>query len=592
MKACRLIKSTASIIISVGVLFTSFMLPDKFSAQEISVEYQHYDISELEIALSKFDDQLREDNNDDGVAQGFNSVLTEKNKIETQRELAYINYAVDTNQENTDEYIYMCQTQSEGMGKIYTALNNALNTKYRELIKELLGDFYSAIDEYDISSEEQTEIIVAEQNIQQEYQEILKSSKSTSDKNLECAALYLKLVKVLNNIVKPYDCNYLEYIYYFYNRDYTVDDITALSPYVKTDIADCYHRVTNNIESLPGYSEYTGANNLFENNFEVIKCYAGEISYELYESAEFITDNNLYKFGNGNNSINMAFTTMLPQYNTAFIYQYLYSNQNDILSSIHEFGHFNTMRHCDISSSIEGASINLDISEVQSQGLEVLYTRFYNNMFGEYAELLRRQQYADILQSISSGFMVNEFENYVFNNAENMTPGDVVDKYKSTSDEYKVVSIPFYKIHHLFRTPGYYISYATSALAAVGLCDVLDSSFDDAADMYTAFSHFDPTDDDNKYKECLEKSGFGNVLSTEYIRRIASITDNVLDNSVYADIDGNGIVSASDAVIMKIYILDTTTVSVNNENKKYDLNKDTVVNAADLCRLIDILLCE
>ena len=286
MKACRLIKSTVSIIISLGVLFTSFMLPDKFSAQEISVEYQHYDISELEIALSKFDDQLREDNNDDGVAQGFNSVLTEKNKIETQRELAYINYAVDTNQENTDEYIYMCQTQSEGMGKIYTALNNALNTKYRELIKELLGDFYSAIDEYDISSEEQTEIIVAEQNIQQEYQEILKSSKSTSDKNLECAALYLKLVKVLNDVVEPYDCNYFEYMYYVYNRDYSVDDITALSPYVKTDITDSYHRVTNNIESLPGYSEYTGANNLFENNFEVIKCYAGEISDELYESAD------------------------------------------------------------------------------------------------------------------------------------------------------------------------------------------------------------------------------------------------------------------------------------------------------------------
>ena len=592
MKACRLIKSTASIIISVGVLFTSFMLPDKFSAQEISVEYQHYDLSELEIAISRFDDELREDNNDEGVTQGFNAVLIEKNKIDTQAELAYINYVADTNHENTDEYIYMCQTQSEGMGKIYTALNNALNTKYRELIKELLGDFYSAVDEYDISSEEQTQIIVAQQNIQQEYLEIIKSSKSTSDKNLECAALYLKLVKMLNDVVEPYDCNYIEYMYYVYNRDYSVDDITALSPYIKTDIKDSYQRVINNMKRLPEYSEYTGATIVFENNFEVIKCYASEISDELYESAKFITDNNLYKFGNGNNSISMAFTTLLPQYNTAFIYQYLYNNQNDILSSIHEFGHFNTVRHCDISSSIEGVAINLDISEVQSQGLEVLYTRFYNNIFGQYAELLRQQQYAELLHSISSGFMVNEFENYVFNNAENMTPKDVVEKYKSISDEYEVVSIPFYKIHHIFLMPGYYISYATSALAAVGLCDVLDNSFEDAVDMYTTFSHFDPTDDDNKYKECLQKSGFGNVLSTEYISRIASITDNVLDNSVYGDIDGNGIVSSSDAVMMKIYILDTTRVSVNNENKKYDLNRDSIVNAADLCRLIDILLIE
>ena len=45
-------------------------------------------------------------------------------------------------------------------------------------------------------------------------------------------------------------------------------------------------------------------------------------------------------------------------------------------------------------------------------------------------------------------------------------------------------------------------------------------------------------------------------------------------------------------MMMKKYILDTTTVSVDNENKKYDLNKDKVVNAADLCRLIDILLSE
>ncbi len=591
MKARCLINSAASIIISVGVLFTSFISPDRFRAQEISVEYRHYEISELESVISRFDDELRKDYNDEGVIQGFKDLLTEKSKIETQRELAYICYAADSSQENTNEYFYITQVQSEGMGKIYTALNNALNTKYRQLIMELLGDFYSAVDEYYLSNEEQTKVITAQQDIEQEYQKIVKSSKSTYDKNVECAALYLRLVNILNDVVEPYDCNYFEYMYYIYNRDYSIDDITALSPYVKTDITDCYKRVEDNIKGLPEYSGYTGVNTVFENNFEVIKLYAAEISDELYESAKFITDNNLYKFGSGSNSIRMAFTTLLPQYSTAFIYQYLYNNQNDIMSSIHEFGHFNAVRNCDISSSLNGTSINLDISEVQSQGLEVLYTKFYRRIFGEYAELLRQQQYADLLYSISSGFMVNEFENYVFNNAENMTPQDVVEKYKSINDEYEIVAMPLYGIHHIFRTPAYYISYATSALAAVGMCDVLDSSFDDAVDMYTTFSHFDPTDNNNKYKECLEKSGFGNVLSAGYISRIASVTDNVLYNSVYGDIDGNGIVSASDAVMMKIYILDTT-VSVNNENKKYDLNKDNIINAADLCRLTTLLLSE
>ena len=103
---------------------------------------------------------------------------------------------------------------------------------------------------------------------------------------------------------------------------------------------------------------------------------------------------------------------------------------------------------------------------------------------------------------------------------ENLTPQDVVDKFdeivRSVDPDER-----FCYIHHLFEQPGYYVSYGVSALAAFDIFEDNLKNPDKAVEKYekiAAISAFSP---DCRFKDALEKCGFDDVLTEEYIKNLA-----------------------------------------------------------------------
>ncbi len=431
--------------------------------------------------------------------------------------------------------------------------------------------------------------------LQQKYLELRQQNDLSSDQADDMAAqLYVEYAKLLTdkvNHIKNYD-NYWSYIYDVYNRDYTPEDVKQLSSSLKDYLKQYFNYAVDSYKKCD-YIPQRSDSLVFDNNIQVLRKYAGRVSDEAAESAAMLDDNNLYILGGGKTSRDMTFTTYLYMYDVPYLYQYIKNNNYDMHTLIHEFGHFNAMYHP--SQYVPCTEITgncLDIAELQSQGMSVMFTASYDEIYGKYSKTMRIYEAYNLIHTVAMSFLVNDIEQYVFENIDTVTPDQVIQKYNELKNEYQIVTTRFSSINHIFEMPFYYISYGVSALAAFELWDEMNCDYDRAAEMYTEFSHINGFDTDNTFMDSLKDSGFKGELfnSTSVVDTIENVVYNVSGERIYGDVDGSSAVTAADIVFICNRIIDPDLIHNETELKICDLNKDKVVNISDLLILKKMLL--
>ena len=55
-----------------------------------------------------------------------------------------------------------------------------------------------------------------------------------------------------------------------------------------------------------------------------------------------------------------------------------------------------------------------DLSELQSQGMEVMFLQFYDDLFGTSAQVLRGEPLLNLVYSVVTGAMYDEFQQRVY----------------------------------------------------------------------------------------------------------------------------------------------------------------------------------
>jgi oligoendopeptidase F len=120
---------------------------------------------------------------------------------------------------------------------------------------------------------------------------------------------------------------------------------------------------------------------------------------------------------------------------------------------------------------------------------------------------------------VLSGFLVGKFEYTVLSQRDDMTPQDVVDCWDDIIGDY--TDLPFYEITHIFEMPGYYVSYAVSALAAFDIWKDCLSDPDEGLEKYEKLARIPSNSNSTKFLETLEKCGFSSVMTSEYIDSLA-----------------------------------------------------------------------
>ena len=352
--------------------------------------------------------------------------------------------------------------------------------------------------------------------------------------------LFIDMVKLRNEMAQVNGYNdYSEYAYSeVYPKDYTADDRYKLYEYTKEyivplseDIRDIYYNVfTEESEEL----EMT-EDEVLKNLRDSIE----RINPELTEAFDYMLKCELYNIGLSENKKPGAFSVMLDYFSVPF----LFVNPDDSISYmieafVHEFGHFNAMFHSpwitdeNYTSSYSGDS-NLDVDEIFSQGLEMLFMDEIGRYYGNDAGRIRLAKIDSCLQSVVQGTMYDSWLEKVYKLDENELNADNINAlFKGVCEEYGLadaIMIPNSKglewigLHHNFEVPFYYVSYAVSAVTALEIFSQAESDRTAAIDKYMKLT---AKGSRVEFKSVLKECGYADIFTEETFK---NISDSVRD---------------------------------------------------------------
>lgn len=389
------------------------------------------------------------------------------------------------------------------------------------------------------------------------YTEI--SRAIAKDRNAAMGAVFMHALDLNTQIAATYGYdNYAEFSYAEeYGRDYTAEDVYAFADAVKEYIVplsdEVYALLRYGLNAMDDETYYTYLTTDYTSDemLSAIRPHIGEMSSELLEAWDYMIDHDLYDITYRDTKEDSGFTIRISGYGAPFFFNMPYGDPADFSTIIHEFGHYdNYYWH---PSGWNDGSSTVDVAEVHSQALELLFTRYYADILGDAAVVAQDYLMYNMLYSaVVTGAMLGELELYAAS-TPNVTLQQINEKYRELAGEYGVVPeddprtemYGWIETHHLTTSPMYYISYATSAAGAFTFwLEAQEEGYDAAVDHYLKFvsqSVYSP------FLEQFETAGMDDPLSPAYVEELAGELNEALDvenrltilqwDSLFEDVD-------------------------------------------------------
>ena len=335
------------------------------------------------------------------------------------------------------------------------------------------------------------------------YSAAYDDSTDEAERNLQCAQLYLDILN--SSPVSDYD-------YEAFLRDYTPGDVTA----VYGELADAF---------VPVYTELS--RQMLESDavmpeisdpMAVLKTYAPQLSDSIAESVGRLFDGHLYTVVRGDDCYDGSFTVNLPSEHSAMMYLYFYDDFTDLTTAVHEFGHFNSEWDCQTPVLLQQNCV--DLAEVQSQGMEVLFTLFYDDFLHDDAKTAEQLALFGLMDAVVSGLCVGRFEAAVMEQADTLNPEDVLALYRRYCTSCGV-ALELYEITHLYEQPGYYVSYGVSALAALQLYVQLQTNPEAAIRSYEKLCECSAISGEYRFRQAMQECGMADVFAAGQVTALS-----------------------------------------------------------------------
>lgn len=429
---------------------------------------------------------------------------------------------------DTPEQLALLERESELVDAYWTAVTQVYET-------ELGGRTWTEASLQEDESLSEEEALAAELAIAQA-------------RNEAAAAIFAELVALRNEyaLSKGYD-NYADYAYAeVYGRDYTPEDAAVLFEAVKAEIVPLerdlavpgFYNTALSAALLTGLEDQTQ-----DEMLDAVEPYVGEISSEYAAVFDYMRENNLCDIGPLETKLDVGFTTELPVFSSAYLFNAPYGNYYDVKTLIHEFGHY-----AHFCLNFSGASRCYDVSEIHSQGLEALFLAFADDLAGEAGgDAYRAAVVGELVYAITDGCLYDEFQQAVYADGD-MTVSEMNRLFRSLSEEYGYVygadsdeAYNWVQVSHTFESPFYYISYATSALTALEILTRAAENFPAAADAYLALAAQTNVEG---YRAAVEAAGFSDVFLEGAVTAIAGDLRDYANREIYdlpafSDLEGH-----------------------------------------------------
>jgi len=482
-----------------------------------SYDFPRYPIAELQAKIEALTGIWKESGREDEIRDTIQMLLDADNEayaINIRAELPYrANWSdqalFEANSVTWEDYCVVDEmlTWAFANGYRYSAYKDL----FEPYIEESWLDYYCTsplpklMSSARFSASDQTELL------EDYYDTAYDPDMDAADINLNCAKLYL-------DILETYDLSDYQYSQYF--RDYTAEDASEAAASVLKEIVPLMDELGADISTDPAYLRISEQTDSSLDVFSVLRKYAPRISPSVGESAELLLNEKLYQAASGDDCYDGSFTVNLPGEHRAMMYIYLRDNFTDLFSLTHEFGHFHSDWREKTPVYLQANCI--DIAESQSQSMEMLFTIFYPEIFGDDAVIMEKLELYNILSSITTGLAVGEFEYRVMQRADSITPEDVLSCYEEIADQYGM-TLEFYEVTHLFEHPGYYVSYGISALPAIQLYAMMQEDYEGAVGIYDKLSAISSFSGETYFSEAMEQCGMRDAFDEETFAYIADI---------------------------------------------------------------------
>ena len=496
------------------------------------MDRKSFNEEEFRKAASELKQVCREEGQEDRVAELYAVVLDQTNRLSTVSALAMLDYYSDMNDDAAAEWNdEVTGLYSEIMDEAAGTLREVLNSGYGEIYREEMGDYNADVYQYyEDMTEEEEALIDRQQELVSEYEEkLMDDYDSQEEENQVLGQLFLELLQVRTEIAQAggYD-NYADYAYEAgYFRDYTVEDVENLRQEVKEELVPFFYDLT-------GRALDRGVNDVFEEYdvsseelLETFAPYMEAISPEVGEAFGFFREQQLYDLDSSEDKISMAYTVELPAYGSAYIYDNRSGMYYDIFTVVHECGHFNSVYHDDTPALY--TNINMDVSEIHSQGLELLFYPYYEQMYPGMGSAMQFYAVYEMFNNILLSCAFDEVENAVYRNPD-LTLEEINSLMDEVGMEYGLVSQSvnsetWVEMTHLFMQPFYMISYGTSALAALELFRLSADDRDKAVDCYMQISAYATAE---PYCAVMEACGLEDIFEEGTVTKLKEDLDDIV----------------------------------------------------------------
>ncbi len=481
----------------------------------------------------------------------FDKFYDELMYLTEQYQYAYVFYCVSSSPENTEAYEYISEYRTNAVSDFYALYRLVYETEFREFFfdkveggwtDEDIAEALILSDSY--GGDEYSEINNRISEIEVEFREIEDPTVGN-----EMLGLYEEFVKLQNQLAELAGYNsYVDYAYpNVYNRDYSPEEAKTMRNYVKTYLKPVFTNLYNGYVLTYGKTFEDGSDakaavdalsndSIFNSKLgtDLVKGYfeqmtsttAGDKEIDFYKHA-----NDLFKNGNYyTGTYSGAFSYWIGAQDTSILY-FGPSSYSSAFTFVHEFGHY----YNGVYNG--GIGLSYDLDEIHSQANEMLFLAYLENALPK--EVLREMYskvYYDNLFNMFAIVMlataVDEFEYCVYNQLNldgtphtdsngNPAPysADEYDSlFKGAMSAFGISGVlnASYWRYVVIESPGYYISYAMSALPCVELLSIAETQgFETAKDIYFKFFTF--TDDPNNVEiddvgDKVVKIGYGDTL--------------------------------------------------------------------------------
>lgn len=539
-----------------------------FSKENVNydrLKYEHYDTSSFHKKAQTIEKLLKNSGSEKEIFKLFSELKDSCSYVNTMSLLAEINSNSNVkSKEFSEEYQYSYETSIEMNDTLMKIAKKILGSDYKKKAgnywskeelqryetylprtnyqKKLFEKEQELIQKYNkVSSENYTATLngtcYSEEEVNQLSGELFQNAykEIMRKKNEKLAPIMLKLISVRNKLSSSYGYdNYSEFCYEnYYERSYTARDIQTLSEQIKTYMVPLEQELVRSFDTTSFMALNKKLNSRMKNEkLDVIEYYLSKISPRLVESFAYMRNNQLCNIQYRKNKVAGSYTVYLPYYKVPFLYSQPTDDNMDSLMLIHEFGHFNNYYY---SSEKNVQNADIDLAEIHSQGLEMLYLPFYGDagkLSTSERDLLTRYFMIQRLNNLIEGCLYDEFQRKIYT-LENPTVTEINTifyelsrEYGISVDEHASTDKSWVAVQHNFQQPFYYISYTLSGSVSLEIWINSLNDYDVACSQYLKLVS---QGFEQSFTDTLVSCELGNPFSDGYYKKLSEeLRENLL----------------------------------------------------------------